>query len=553
VKAVLLETGFRGFKVERAVELPLPAPEAPEDEPPPNLGERQALALTELLADETLRADAEVAGFPGEATAIRFVHLPFSEARKVEQVMEGELADLVPFDLYDAVYHHHILERHPERGSPGRSLSLAAAARKEDVRAFLARLEEAGVDPKFVPVDVLGLYNLYTHFLASDGTRPETPGASSPEMRPEPAVEVEGEPEAPAEARPKARLLVDIGHARTLVLAASSRGVAHARVIRAGGEDVTRAIARAYGLSWEDAESGKHADALLATARHPAANDEMQRLSDVIARGLAPLIRELRRTLAAIRHERRVEITRIDLLGGGARLENLPHFLAEALGVPVAMGAAVEQNVESEVDKVRRPAFAMALAAALRGSGDAPTTPLDLRRGELAFAGGLQHLRRRLPTMLASVATLLLLLVTYAVVKLRAVDAREAEVDREFCRITKQVVGREICEPDVALSVMRQPSGELGNFALPETSAYQLALELSARVPEDVEVKLTDLNIGRKRLVVEGEAPSFDAVDRLVASYTDSVCLQDIQKDRLRKKVVGEGVEFQLKMKVGCS
>ncbi|MEO1233407.1 MAG: pilus assembly protein PilM [Myxococcota bacterium] len=548
IKAVLIETGFRGFQVERAVELPLPTPD-PNLESPPSIRDRQALALAELLADDDLRADAQIIGFPGEEAAVRFLRLPFSDARKVEQIMEGELEDVVPFDLYEGVYDHQLLERNPIRGEPGNSLSLAVAARDDDVRSFLELLEQAEVDPKFLPVDVLGLYNLYSHFLAGDGTRPETPGLDR-----EPALDMdELEVEEIDSARPEGRLLVDIGHARTLVLAASEAGIAHARVIRAGGEDVTRAIARTYNLEWSDAEAGKHADALIATARHPAANDEVQRLSDVIVRGLSPLVRELRRTLASVRRERRVDITRIDLLGGGARLENLPHYLAEALGVPVGMGAAVEQNVESIVVEDRRGAFAGALAQALRAGGDGSVNALDLRKGEFAFSGGLQHLRGRVPTMIAAVATLLVLLLAYGILKGRALGAREAEVDREFCRVTKDVVGREICEPDVALSVMRSPPSELGSFKLPETSALDILLELSERVPEDVKVKLTELNLTKERTVVEGEAPSFDAVDRLVAAYSESECLQDIQKDKLRKKVGGSGVEFQLKMKVGCS
>lgn len=560
VKAVLIETGFRGFRVEKAVELQLPVPPASptngeEDGTTQSLPERQALALSELLSDETLKADAHVAAFSGGATAIRFVRLPFSDTRKIDQIMEGELEDLVPFDLYDGVYDHHLLERRPERRGPGTSLSLAAAARTGDVRNYLTLLEDAGVDPKFLTVDVLSLYNLYTHFLANDGTRPETPGETHPDYRgdEEPTFVGDVTEEELTPQRPKARLLVDIGHSRTLVLAASEQGVAHARVLRVGGEDVTRAISKTYGLSWIDAENGKHADALLVTARHPAANDEMQRLSDVVARGLSPLVRELRRTLASIRRERRVDISRIDLLGGGARLENLPHFLAEALGMPVAMGAAVEQNVEQDIDRERRTAFAGALACALRASGDAPVSAINLRKGELAYGGGLQHLRGRVPTMVAAVATLMLLLGAYAMLRTRAVDAREREVDREFCRITKEVVGREICEPDVALSVMRQPPSELGNFKLPETSGFDLILELSERVPKEVELKVTEISTDQARTVVEGEAPSFDAVDRLVAAYSESRCLQDIQKDRLRRKAGGDGVEFQLKMKVGCS
>lgn len=546
VKAILLESHFKGFKVEAAAEVPLPPPAEDQTEEA-SLHERQALALAELLADERLRADAQVASYPGEQTAIRFVELPFADIRKIDQVMEGELEDLVPFDLDDEIYDHEVTERHPVRGQPGHSVSLAVAARRPGVEQFLQLLSEAEVDPKFLQVDVLGLHALYTHFLQDDGTRPETP---IPEMDPELPPEPEGGEVIPL--RPQGRLLVDIGHHRTLVLAASEKGVAHARVIRAGGADVTRAIAKAYNLSPLDAENGKHANAILATGRHPAANDDVQRLSDVIARGLSPLVGELRRTLAAVAGERRVDITRIDLLGGGARIENLPHFLAEALNVPVGPGVAVEQNVETEIEVERRGAFALALAAALRVGGDAGVTPLDLRKGDLAFAGGLQHLRSRLPTMLGATAALVALLGVYGVLKVRAVNAREQEVNAEFCAITKQVVGREICEPDVAISVMRSPPSDLGNFKLPRVSAYDLLLELSAKVPADVkDIKLSDVNIGAERVVVEGDAPSFDAVDRLVAAYAETRCLTEIQKDRLRKK--SDGVEFQLKMRVGCS
>ena len=317
VKAVLLETGFRGFQVQRVAEVKLPPAVVGEES---SLAERQTLALTELLSDETFRADLHVSGFPGQDTAIRFVRMPLSDTRKIDQVMEGEREDLVPIDLFEGVYHYQVLERRPERGKPGSSLSLAAAARKEAVRSYLRRLEEAEIDPKFLPVDVLSLYNLYTHFLEGDGTRPMLPGEPDLEGPPMDTVEREAAEinEAAHAHQPGGRLLVDIGHARTLVLAASPDGIAHARVIRSGGQEVTRAIARAYGLSWTDAEAGKHDSGALATSRHPAPSEDAQHLSNVIAQGLAPLVRELRRTLANIRHERRLETTRIDLLGGEA-------------------------------------------------------------------------------------------------------------------------------------------------------------------------------------------------------------------------------------------
>lgn len=146
---------------------------------------------------------------------------------------------------------------------------------------------------------------------------------------------------------------------------------------------------------------------------------------------------------------------------------------------------------------------------------------------------------------------LLLLFGIYGFAKKRSVNGREAAVNQEFCSITKQVIGQEICEPDVALSVMQNPPSELGNFQLPEVSAFDILRDLSERTPKDV--KLTDISIDTERVVIEGEAGSFDVVDQLVTAYGASKCISNIRKDRLRKRTVGEGVEFQLKMKAGCN
>ncbi len=533
VKGVLIESSFRGFKVETAKEVIIPLGE------PDTFRERQAMALTELVNDEELKADTQIAGYPGEKVAVRHISLPFSDSRRIQQTMEGELEDQLPFDLTEGTFDHQMVEKNKEG-----STSLCVATQNEHLAHHLDLLDQADLDPKFLPTDLLQLYNLYTHFLSVDGSKPETPK--------EPREEEEG----PGFLQPS-RLIVDIGHQRTLVLVTHEGGIGHARVIRAGGADVTRAIARAYQLSWEDAEAGKHEDALVVSSRHPAATDAAQRMSEVVGKGLVPLVRELRRSIQAIRTEHKLRIERIDLLGGGARIRNLANYLAEYLNVPVASGAAVEQMVERDIDSSRRGAYATALALALRTSGDAPTNTIDLRKGEFAYSGGTESIRQRAPVIAAAMVGTLFLMMIYAGMQMHLVQKREAEVDKEFCRVTKEVIGREICEPDVALSVLRSPASDLGNFKLPQTTAYGIAAELSAYAPkaegEGSALVITEMSISPEKVTLKGEAPSFDAVDQLVTAYGKSTCFTNIKKGGLRKKSTGEGVEFEIKLNVECS
>ncbi len=533
VKGVLLESSFRGFRVE-AVHEELLAPGEPETR-----RQRQLDALGRMIGESRLKGDVMVAGFPGEQATMRWVTLPYGDQRKIDQTIAGELADVLPFDVLDAVTDHEVLDR-----ARHESTSLCAAAVSDHVGAFLEALQSSGADPKFLPIDVLQLYNLYTHFLKEDASKPEVATAPSEEAN----TFIAPSPVGP----PDARLLVDIGHERTLVCACYEKGIAHVRVLRAGGRAVTEAIAKAYQLSWADAEAGKHEDALATSPRRPATDDASQKMSEVVEQGLSPLVRELRRTIQSIRKEKRVRVARIDLLGGGSRIKNLANYLAEQLNVPVAMGLAVEQAVERQAEASQRASFALALGCALRATGDAPVSRIDLRRGEYQFAGQLQHLRRRAPLMAIAAGVLTVLLMINTIVQYQVISSRETAIDRQFCEITKKVVGREICEPTVAISVVKQPTSELGNFALPEKSAFRIAAELSHLVPKELELTLSEMEITPDRARLSGETQSFDAVDQLVSAYAADKCFTEIKKSGLRKKSDGDGVEFQLSIQLGC-
>lgn len=535
VKAVVAETAFRSLKVIDAQEVPVEAGE------PETLAERRAAALELLLANPLLKSDVAVACMPGEGVATRLLELPFADQKRVDQVIGGELADVIPFDIDDAVYDHQLVDKTED----GRSFSLAAATPIARIRARLDLLEGAGLNPKHMLVDAFQLASLFTAYLADDGSKPEEPRTPSGDAE----TFIQPSPEGP----PEARLLVDIGHERTVVCVCNGDGIAHARAVRAGGKDVTLALANIFDGDLAEVEAMKHEHGFVASTRHPVPDDETQAISDAIAEGLKPLVRELRRTLQIVRTERRVRVGRIDLLGGGSRIRNLAPHLAEQLNVPVGHALAVDQAVERNVEAPRRSAFALALALALRPANPQASPRIDLRQGEFAFSGQLEQFRARLPFMAMAGAGLLVLLLVSVAANYRAAIEREAQVDQAFCAITKEVVGQEICEPSRAISVMKSPSSDLGSFRLPDVTAYTIAAELSHRVPEELQVKLYDIDVTPDRARIEGEADSFDTVDKLVSSYSDSECLSDIKKDQIRKKSVGEGIEFKINMQVTCS
>ncbi|MFO0723243.1 MAG: pilus assembly protein PilM [Myxococcota bacterium] len=533
IKGVVLEDSFRGFKVEDTKEVKIPAGT------PETRQERVVAALKELQFPGKI--DACVGALPSEMTTARFITLPYSDPKKIAQTISGELSDSLPFDLDDSVYGHEVVRKVDDNTT----VNLAAVAPKSKVEERLKLLQEAEIDPKFLAVDGLQIFNLYTHFLKTDASKAEAPGQASPES----STFVGATPGGP----PPGRLLVDIGHERTLVLAATDTGIQYVRVIKAGGKAITQALAQGLNVDEERAEDLKHWDGFIGSSRHPAPSEDAQRMSELVASGMHELFRELRRTLQTIRSEKRVVVTRLDLLGGGARIRNLANRLADELNMPVAVGVAVEQIVERSVDQGRRGAFALALALALRAAGDEPVSTIDLRTGEFQFAGQMMHLREQIPVFAGAVAVMIVLLGLNAFVAYHQAVKWEHEVDRQFCEITKATVGREICEPKEAISAMRQPASEFGNVKLPERSALNIAAELSQRIPGEVTVDIEEIDITPERAKITGETATFDAVDSIVSEYSKDKCYSDIKKGKLRKKPDSDKVEFQLAMEMGCS
>ena len=97
VKAVLLESAYRGFALLDAASQPVPAGEAP-------LRERQAVAVRELLATRGWRPDSTVVAFPGAGLSSHVVTLPFADPRRIEQTLPFEVEGLIPFDLAEVAW-----------------------------------------------------------------------------------------------------------------------------------------------------------------------------------------------------------------------------------------------------------------------------------------------------------------------------------------------------------------------------------------------------------------------------------------------------------------
>ncbi len=129
--------------------------------------------------------------------------------------------------------------------------------------------------------------------------------------------------------------IINIGASSTTVVISSAGVPQFVRIIASGGDDVTRSIERALGISFAEAEHDKVVRGLQGGAATPRDIDA----ETVLRENIAGLIDSIRNTFSfwANAHPGS-PVENVVLTGGGSRLGGLTLVLSRALGVPTEYG-----------------------------------------------------------------------------------------------------------------------------------------------------------------------------------------------------------------------
>ena len=498
LKAVLLEVGRTTTLVGWAdVRRPEGAPE-----------DSLRAALATLRAEHPWQFDQVVVAMPGTAVATHALVLPFKDAKRLEAALPFEVEGQLPVDLEEVVFDYQPGARTAE----GTEI-LVGVARKDELRPLLALLSDAGFEPRVVTHPALVYRSLFVG-------RPELLGVDTGRLA----------------------ALVDVGHLRTTVAVGQpGEGLVFARVLPGGGRDVTMALEREFAVSTLDAERWKETDGSLV----PGGGPEHLRATEAIQRAVQPLTRELRATLKAATARDRRPVQQLFLCGGTSQLPGLAEAWSAELGLPVA---ALPASGHAELAPEQRARGAQAWALAL--CGGSRTDRFNFRRGDTAFSGQLDWLRRRVPQLAVYVGVLVALLVTFGVVRSALLGRREAEVDAQLCELTRRVLGT--CEHnyDRALNMLR--GKESPTAALPKVSAVGLLAEVTARVPADLPLTVEQVVVDLDRIQIRGETDSSKSIDRLAAALKTYRCFRDVKSGKVERTKDGAHVTFQVDVLVDC-
>jgi general secretion pathway protein L len=464
---------------------------------------------------------------PGDQLSIRVMQLPFADARKIDQVVGYELEGQIVNALEDVVYDHLVV------GTSGEgSTVLAAAAKRDDIAALLAATEAQGTHPRA----------LYAAPIVYRTLLPALPAPTE-----------EGAPPPPYQ------MILDLGHARTNLCIVRDGETVAARTILRGGAQLTQAIAKAFEADLDRAEQAKRQDAALLGGEAPA-TPLAAKLDAVLREALAPLVREVRQTVASFRASAKADVDVVLVTGGTGRLRGLLPFLEAELGAParyLPVRPALEGEVANEGDGPAAPrtvdeSESHALAAAIALAASRGSKEIDFRRGPFVYRASFSVLRQR-AWHLAGLAVAILVAGAIDIgAKTSNLGDERKELDKRLKAATQEVWGQPRDDArEVAQLLLKGIHEDL--VPLPKATAYDLLDQISRRLPAGDKMKLdvSELEIRPKKTFMKGTVDSGAAVDEMATKLKDIECFEDITKGAITE-VTGGAKQFSLTITSRC-
>lgn len=305
-------------------------------------------------------------GLRQDRVAIRNKIFPFADRLKIQKSLAFELEEDLPFSAENAVYDGKVI-----RQLGATAEVLACAAPKQHVSHLLGLMKDSSLQPYLLSTEGVAFANLFENFMDPVPVVPAPP----------PSLDEEG---AEKPVRP-VRVVLNIGHSRTLVCAFDGNLLIGVRSIPWGGRNIADAIAKKYNLPPLEASKEMELKAFILTSKQDASY-EAKTFSDLISKGVRELIRDLQLTLLEFKSEFGGLITQVDMTGGVANIQGLGPFLTQHLEVPVNRLTLLDMFPHVLIEKTdqTQTRLGVALGLALEGLRRPRNPAINFMKGEFA-------------------------------------------------------------------------------------------------------------------------------------------------------------------------
>ncbi len=262
------------------------------------------------------------------------------------------------------------------------------------------------------------------------------------------------------------------------------------------------------------------------------------------------LAREFRQSISAWRLTGGPAPATAYIVGSGAAAPGAAEFLQGELGLPVEPlpPARFDEGAPELLALIPRFAKAVSLAASLttRGKG------FNLRRGALSYERGYGFLRDKIPLLsgLAAVVTFSFFFATWA--EFRALGQERTTLGGALSTVTKDVFGESTSDPARATELLDKSVLAADDDPLPRADAFDLLVQLSQAVPDNITHDIEDLDIQRGHVTVHGIVPSIPDAQQIATQLKTVRCFQDVKIVRTNQELGSDRQKYSMELDIKC-
>jgi len=287
--------------------------------------------LQRVFSENKIRQKDVAVSISGQAVIIRKITVPMMTAAELDEQIQWEAEQHIPFDIKDVHVDYEVLRRRPEAGQMD---LLLVAAKRDEINDYTQIARSAKLKPVVVDIDAFTVQNL---FEVNRGIPPEQTFA-----------------------------IINVGASLASINIISAGASAFTRDIANGGNYITEQIQKQLGVPFEQAEDFKCASVTGQAQIPEQVNQIIESVCDSIA---GEIQRSLDFFLATSGES---EMSRIYITGGSSNLPALPAAVSRRARVGVEVIQPLERigvegkDVNQQLLQSRAAQLCVALGLAMR-------------------------------------------------------------------------------------------------------------------------------------------------------------------------------------------
>jgi len=249
-------------------------------------------AVRELLANLNIKHKKIAISISGYSVIIKKIHLTVMEEKQLEEYINAEAEQYIPFDIDDVYLDFQDLKTNT--ASSDKTEVMLVAAKKEIIDDYLNMLQGLGLQPVVVDVDGFALENIY------ESTHPQNESVA----------------------------LIDIGASKMNINIISNGISVVAKDIVLGSRQITEQIADTFDISTEEAEA-------LKIGLIPAQERQAQ-IAGIFTATCTQWALEIKKAIALYHsNPANKHLDKLVISGGGSKVAGLTDFLHRETDIPV--------------------------------------------------------------------------------------------------------------------------------------------------------------------------------------------------------------------------